>query len=105
MIRRVFSSLPWVLLAQVRGQCPSWSEGLVQLGGGASSPDPEWCWAKKNEADCVKSFVFLNGKYAKCEYKGSTCTAAPERDREECPDRLCRNGLSRGPQPAGRAEL
>ena len=58
MIRRVFSSLPWVLLAQVRGQCPSWSdEGLVELCG---KPCIEWCWGKNNdEAACVKSFVLL----------------------------------------------
>ena len=48
MIRRVFSSLPWVLLAQVRGQCPSWSEGLVQLAArlpsrGRSGTKPQWC--------------------------------------------------------------
>ena len=68
MIRRVFSSLPWVLLAQVRGQCPSWSdEGLVELGG---KPFNEWCLVNNDdEAACVKSFVLLgSGAYAKCQY-------------------------------------
>ena len=92
MIRRVFSSLPWVLLAQVRGQCPSWSdEGLVELCG---KPCIEWCWGKNNdEAACVKSFVLLgSGAYAKCEYDrayDNACHAAPDPDEHEtCPPPL-----------------
>ena len=76
MIRRVFSSLPWVLLAQVRGQCPSWSdEGLVELCGKPCKEDPQrgpvqWCLMNNDdEAACVKSFVLLgSGAYAKCQY-------------------------------------
>ena len=68
MIRRVFSSLPWVLLAQVRGQCPSWSdEGLVELCG---KPCKEWCLVNNDdEAACEKRFVLSgSGAYAKCQY-------------------------------------
>ena len=91
MIRRVFSSLPWVLLAQVRGQCPSWSdEGLVELCG---KPSNEWCLVNNDdEAACVKSFVLLGtGAYAKCQYdrqnpvNGNECHTAPEDERETCP--------------------